>query len=426
MSIKSNKGIFSKLVSATFYENSREAIKAIKGNLLRTILTASIVAIGIISLVGILTAIDAIKYNVTSGLADLGGNSYDIKNVSRNRNFGGRRIKSKNPLEYKELSQFKKKFAQANQISLSARVSGSVEVKRFSKKTNPNSILVGGDLYYLQNNALELISGRNFSNLELVNGMNVVIIGGEIAKTLFDKEDPINQVIGFLDRKFKVVGVLDKSGGLGGGQADRTLIIPIENAYRISSGGSPSYSITVRVDDPSNFDISMGEATGLMRLIRKDELGQPNSFEISRSESVAQSLDEITGYLRIGGFIIASVALLGASIALMNIMMVSVTERTREIGVRKALGATPNKIMQQFLVEAVTVCLIGGSLGILIGILAGNGLALLFGAEGGGFFVPWLWISLGLTICIVVGVVSGLYPAIKASRLDPIESLRYE
>lgn len=414
-------------ISPNHLENFREAFKSIRSNLLRTVLTVIIVAMGITSLVGILTSIDGIKYKVTSGLADLGGNSYDIEDVSGDRRFGGRRVKTKKPLEYKELLAFRKKFQQASEISLTASLSRSIEAKRFSEKTNPNSQLVGGDKYYLQNNALDLKVGRNFSNIELLNGMNVAIIGNAIAKKLFkDSEDPINQVIGFLDRKFVVVGVLDKSGGLGGGSADRRIIIPLENAYRISSGSSPSYSITVKVADPSKFDISMGEATGLMRLIRKDELGTPNSFKISRSESVANSLNEISTILKIGGGVISFITLLGASIALMNIMMVSVTERTREIGVRKALGATPSRIRQQFLVEAISICLIGGFFGILFGIIIGNLVALAFSDAGGGFFIPWAWIILGFTLCVVVGISSGYYPASRASKLDPIDSLRYE
>lgn len=412
-------------INPTYTENYREATKSIRGNLLRTALTAMIVAIGILSLVGIMTSIDAIKHQITSDLSGLGGNSFDIQNISRERKFGGRRIRSKNPLEYKELLAFKKRFTQADQISMSARLSGSIEVKRISKKTNPNSQLIGGDQYYLVNNSLNLDKGRNFSNIELRNGMNVVILGHEIAKTLFDDADPLNQLVGFLNRKFLVVGVLENSGGKGGGASDRTLIIPIENAYRISSGTTPSYSISVKVAAGSDFDISMGEATGLMRQLRKDQLGEPNSFEISRSESVAQALDDISGSLKMGGAVIGIITLLGASIALMNIMMVSVTERTREIGVRKALGATPQRIRQQFLVEAVLICLFGGAGGILCGIAIGNLLAI-FAFDSKSFFMPWLWTFLGFSICALVGVIAGIYPAIKASKLDPIESLRHE
>ena len=168
----------------------------------------------------------------------------------------------------------------------------------------------------------------------------------------------------------------------------------------------------------------MAEATGIMRKVRQDQLGKEESFEINRSDSMLKSLNDISGYLKIGGSLVGFITLLGASIGLMNIMMVSVTERTREIGVRKALGATKKQIRQQFLVEAIVVCLLGGVVGIILGVLMGNGIAKLIGQ--GSFFVPWFWVLVGLTVCVVVGLISGYYPAFKASKLDPIESLRYE
>jgi putative ABC transport system permease protein len=408
-----------------FTESIKEAFNSVKSNLLRTVLTASIIAIGIMSLVGILTAIDAIKSNITSGLADLGGNSFDVKDLQRERRRGGRRAPRKNPIEYKQAVNFKKRFKMANEVSISASVSGSVEVKRLSKKTNPNSRMVGGDQYYLGNNSLDLKEGRNFSIVELMNGMNVVVIGSELAKFLFEEnENPINKQVGFMNQKYTVIGVLEESGGLGGGGTDRSLIVPIENAYRNSQGYTPTYMVTTKIDDPSKFESAMSEATGVMRQIRRDELGKPNSFELSRSETVADSLDEISGYLKAGGGLIGFITLLGAAIGLMNIMMVSVTERTREIGVRKALGATPSKIRQQFLLEAIVICLMGGFVGIFIGIALGNAVALAIG--DGNFLVPWVWVFMGFTICVLVGVISGYYPASKAAKLDPIESLRYE
>jgi len=168
----------------------------------------------------------------------------------------------------------------------------------------------------------------------------------------------------------------------------------------------------------------MGEATGLMRSIRRDEIGRESSFDLERSETLAQEMESITSALRIGGFGVGFITLLGASIALMNIMLVSVTERTREVGVRKALGATPLRIRQQFVIEAIVVCLLGGIAGIILGILIGNGISRLMGIEI--FVVPWLWMSMGLIVCIAVGLISGYYPAHKASKLDPIESLRFE
>jgi putative ABC transport system permease protein len=404
-------------------ENIREATKSIKENLLRTSLTASIIAIGIMALVGILTAIDAIEYSVTSGLAQLGGNSFDIRDVSRGRRQGGVLLSTKSQISYEEAQRFRERYT-GGAVSLSTMVSGSVEAKHLSKKTNPNSRLMGVDQYFLDNKGLNLQAGRNFSPIELQEGAQVAVIGSEIAKTLFDKENPIGKVFGMIDRKYLIIGVLDASGGLGGGRDDRSILIPIENGYRVAGSQRLYYTITVSGKTPQGLDYAMGEATGLMRLVRKDALGEPDSFDVSRSESVADSLREISTSLRLGGGLISFVTLIGASIGLMNIMMVSVTERTREIGVRKALGATPSRIRQQFLIEAIVICLLGGAFGIVLGIVGGNLVTAIFGNLV--FVIPWVWIITGLVVCVVVGISSGYIPARKASRLDPIESLRYE
>ena len=202
------------------------------------------------------------------------------------------------------------------------------------------------------------------------------------------------------------------------------MIIPIETANAMGSQRSLRYQLTTSIDRPEELQFAMGEATGLMRAIRKDQLGKENSFEISKSDSLSDTLDDIAGWMRLVALVLGFITLFGASICLMNIMMVSVTERTREIGVRKALGATPTKIKQQFLIEAIVICVMGGSLGVIFSILLGNIVPMLIGA--GSFTVPWLWIVVGLIVCICVGLISGYLPARKAARLDPIESLRFE
>jgi putative ABC transport system permease protein len=203
------------------------------------------------------------------------------------------------------------------------------------------------------------------------------------------------------------------------------MIIPIIVANQLASGAGLNYRLNVGIADPNQMDFAMGEATGLMRKIRRDEVGHPNSFEIEKSESLAQEMESITSGLRFGGFGVGFITLLGASIALMNIMLVSVTERTREVGVRKALGATPLRIRQQFVIEAIVVCVLGGILGVLLGITLGNILSrFVFKIEA--FVMPWMWIMIGMIVCIAVGLLSGYYPAHKASKLDPIESLRFE
>ncbi len=410
-------------------ENIKEALRAVKVNLLRTILTGAIIAIGITSLVGMLTAIDGIKAQIEDSFSGLGASNFDI----RSKGFsGGRAVqegkteKTYPPVNYPEAMAFKSEFSEIGPATVFSTISGAAEVKRGSKKTNPNIRITGGDELYLNIKGIQVESGRNFSASEVQNGQNVCIIGQELVDLLFEKnENPLNQLLSFFGRKYTVIGVIEKQGSVGGGSgADRAIFIPIENASRLDSSGTFRYTITASGSDPIQLDYEMGQATGIMRKIRQDRVAQPDSFELTKSRSVSESLEEVAGYLRIGGFTIGFVTLLGASIGLMNIMMVSVTERTREIGVRKALGATPLRIRQQFLIEAIVICILGGILGVILGIGIGNVVANLIGP--GGFLVPWFWIMMAFVICIVVGLGSGYVPAYKASRLDPIESLRYE
>jgi putative ABC transport system permease protein len=258
-------------------------------------------------------------------------------------------------------------------------------------------------------------------------GSNTAIIGGEIAEKLFrEQAAALDQEISIAGAKFKVIGILEKKGGLGSSSSsDRTVIVPLKNAQTLGSQTAEFvYNMTVFVKNPAKLNFTMEEARGLMRRIRGDKPGEKDSFVISRSESLASSLSETSGLLKIGGFGIGLITLLGASIGLMNIMLVSVTERTREIGIRKAIGAKPSDIRKQFLTEAIAICQIGGVIGIFTGIGIGNLTAIFIGA--GEFFVPVTWLLVALVLCVLVGVFSGFYPAYKASKLDPIEALRYE
>jgi putative ABC transport system permease protein len=410
-----------------FLENIRESLRSIRGNLLRTILTALIVSIGLFALVGILTGIDAMKSSLSETFASLGANSFELKAKGYTNQFrrGGRQTKQYPAINYLQAKQYKAQMGPEAQVGLSAFIAGAVEVKANGEKTNPNMQVVAGDENYLRIQGYNLAAGRIFSQAELSSGANVLIVGQEIQQKLYPRQSIVGKYVSALGRRFLVVGMLEKSGStMGGGGADRIAFIPLETGNQMPRSRALTYDIKTATTRPETMRYLMGQATGAMRAVRHDKLGQEDSFEVESSESMAKDLDDLTGKMKFGGGIIAFITLLGASIALMNIMLVSVTERTREIGVRKALGATALQIRQQFLIEAIVICVLGGVLGIVLGVLGGNAVSLFVGS--GSFLMPWLWMGLGFAICITVGLASGYYPAGKAAALDPIESLRYE
>jgi len=407
-------------------ENVREGLRSVKANLLRSVLTALIVAIGITSLVGILTAIDGIEYSVSESLSSLGVNTFDIYS-KWNRNSSQEGVKQKvfSDLTLAESQKFIDQFEYPAIVALSARLTILAEVKYQSQKTSPNVDVRGVNEEYIAIKGLNIEQGRNFSKFEIQNGGKVAVLGWKLAQTLYgDNPNPIGTNVSFRGTQFRVIGLLKEKGDLSENNFDNMLIIPIKVANQLAAGQQLRYRLNVGIQDMNQLDYALGEATGLMRKIRQDDVGQENSFEIEKSESLAQELESITKGLRFGGFGVGFITLLGASIALMNIMLVSVTERTREIGVRKALGATTLRIRQQFVIEAIVVCVLGGIGGVILGILIGNLISRAMGITA--FVVPWLWMIVGMVICIVVGLLSGYYPAHKASKLDPIESLRFE
>lgn len=407
-----------------FTENIKEALTSIKNNLLRSLLTLLIIAVGITCLVGILTAIDAILFSMSDNFNRMGANTFRIRPADetiKTTKDGKKQVESP-PVTFEQAVEFKDKFRYSGaHVSIETRCESGATVKWGEEKTNPNVSVFGIDENYFTTSSLELDLGRNFS----INENNKVILGADIVKKLFnDKpEKALGKSISVNSDRYEVIGVLKKKGSGSGGGGDRVVYIPLLPAKFRYGYADKNYSVSIAMSNATMVDAAINKATGVMRNIRKLSALDQNDFEIRKSDSILQKLKEMTSTLRLSTVIIAMLTLLGASIGLMNIMLVSVTERTKEIGVRKALGATSNNILIQFLTEAIVICLLGGLVGIVLGIGMGYAITLII---KGRFFIPWAWILLGIVVCIVVGIVSGLYPALKAAKLDPIEALRYE
>jgi putative ABC transport system permease protein len=282
---------------------------------------------------------------------------------------------------------------------------------------------MGIDNEYLQIADTKMEAGRTFSNNELYNGSYVCVLGNSIAHKLFKKSaDAIDKTVSVGDVKYHVIGVAESKGGSMMMNSDNIVYMPLATVRSVY-GGDHSYVINVMVKDISLKNTASEETEGLFRVIRKLPLDAKDDFGISANDSLVNNVLDLIGYIRAAALVIGIVTLLGSVIGLMNIMLVSVAERTREIGVSKALGARSSTIKQQFLSESVIISLLGGTIGIILGVAAGNMVGIAFKT---GFIMPWLWVCLGFTLCAVVGIISGIYPAVKASKLDPIVALRYE
>lgn len=411
---------------ALLKENLRISLNAIRSNTLRSVLTIFIIALGIMALVGILTAIDSIKGSISNEFASMGANTFTIASRGMRVNVAGKRYRTKNHpyVNMRQAIDFKDRFQFPAIVSISVYASGASTIKQKSKKTNPNISVYGIDENYLTTAGLEVSSGRNFSAHELEAGRAVVIIGNEVAKKIFEKnEDPLDKFISVGGGKYRVVGVLKSKGSGFGGGPDRSVYLPYGNVATYFSRPNMNYAISIKPNDPKLLEYAVSEAEGVFRIVRNLKATDESDFNIEKSDSLAQILLENLKYVTYAATIIGMITLLGAAVGLMNIMLVAVAERTREIGTRKAIGAKSATIKQQFLFEAIVICQLGGILGVILGILIGNIMSMIIGSP---FIIPWIWIITGLVLCLCVGLASGYLPAVKASRLDPIEALRYE
>ncbi len=409
-----------------YKENIKISLESIRSHFLRTILTVLIIGFGITALIGILTSIDAIKYYFTKELSMMGANTFSINNRGLRIVIGGKRTKPKNNriISWEETKRFKEEYTLNAWVSTSIDGTWIATVKYLSEKSHPNINVKGVDKDYIYTSGETLSAGRNFTNNDIQYGQHVAIIGQDIVKTLFkNKENPIGKIITVGPGKYKVIGILKEKGSSMGFSGDRSVWLPINNVRQYFSRPNMNYRMSILPKNNLDIEAAIGEATGIFRIIRNDQLGDTDSFAIIKSDNLADMLLENLKLIRWVATAIGVITLFGAAIGLMNIMLVSVTERTREIGIRKALGATSKMIRTQFLIEAVVISQIGGVVGVILGILIGNAVSYQIGST---FIIPWDWMILGISLCFIVAIISGIIPANKAAKLDPIESLRYE
>lgn len=414
--------------------------KNLAGNKLRTTITVIIIALGIFALILIITAIQAASNKLTESFSTMGSNAFSIRYKERTIRFGGHRQRAETrktkqkerssslgmPIKLEEAEEFKKRYDfPESQVSIALRGPSAVVVNTRSKKTNPDVNVFGGDENYLELNGYNLLFGRNLSPAEVESGQNICMIGDGVAEKLFgdNKSRAVDAIIHVNHYPYRVVGVLEDKGSSAFFNTSRIVVTSYNNVRRLFASPEASYNIGVKVSDIRYMDMATGEARGVFRPIRKQAIKDSDNFYIDKSDSIAEALLTNLGFLEIGTIGIAFITLIGAAIGLMNIMLVAVSERTKEIGLAKALGSTSSGIRTMFLLESVLISLMGAVAGIISGILLGNLVAVLLDT---GLVVPWGWVSAGILVCFLVGLAAGYYPAVKASRLDPIVALRYE
>jgi putative ABC transport system permease protein len=412
-------------ISPLMTENFHVSLSAIKSSRLRSILTIMIIAIGIMSLVGILTATDSLKALVNDNFGRMGTNSFSIRSLFSDQMTSDRRSRviNRRNITYAQAKAFCELYTVPSVKTVYANAMNNATIKYETQKTNPTTRVRAIDENYMQFSGAKMNMGRSFNARDMETSAFVCIIGANVRKTLFGTENPIGKVITAGAVRYEVDGVLESQGSTFNGGSDNEVWITMTNARGLYLSDNTYYSIGVVPESGVNIQEAIDNAEQIFRSVRRLSPVDLSDFRITKSDAMLQDLMNILSYVTIAAFVIGAITLLGAAVGLMNIMLVSVKERTREIGTRKALGANSATIKQQFLFESIVIGQIGGLIGILLGIVAGNITAGLMHAP---FVMPWLWMFCGVMVCLAVSVASGYIPAVRAAKLDPIEALRYE
>ena len=411
------------------------AFRTVRGNKLRTGITVTIIALGIAALIGIITAIQAMNEGLRDSFSTMGANGFTLSYKERfrfNDNDQDQKVDTKKAkksnldkyIQLYEAESFKQKYTYPALVSISLTGFGNYEIHYKEKKTNPNVRMNGGDENYLAVNGFTIEAGRNLTLADVQSGRSVCMIGSDVATKLFGqyKDKAVDKFINVGGNPYRVIAVLKEKGSSALLRADNVIITSYNNVRRTGMSGN-SFTIGVLAKDISQVDGAVNEATAVFRNVRKLLPTDDDNFVIEKSDKLATTFIGLLGSIQAAAAAIGLITLIGAAIGLMNIMLVSVNERTREVGLIKALGGKRKNIRQQFLFESVIISLLGALFGIILGVLIGNVFAMFLSA---GFAIPWAWVIAGIIICSGVGLLAGIWPAVKASRLNPITALRYE
>ena len=405
-----------------FLEIILQSFQTIKQNKLRTSLTILGIVVGIFSIIVIMTIITMLQTTINSGFSFLNKNSFEIMKYPPLTQHHSKEFRNRKDITLADFYRLEGMLKNAKYIGAALSRGGEV-VKYGNKETNPNTAVAGITEGFLQTSSITINRGREIRASDINYSNNICLIGPDVIDKLFGTIDPLGQTITVKGRPLLIIGILNKRPAIFGAQLDNYIIIPITTYQSMYGGKRRNVSITVTSFSDNDYDATIDAAIGYMRTIRKVQPGKDNDFAIMSNESLIGQINDITAGVKIGALAVSIIALLAAGVGIMNIMLVSVTERTREIGIRKAVGANKWDILYQFLVEAITLCFAGGIFGILIGVGVGN---LVGGLLNATSVIPYNWVLIGLTMCVVVGIIFGTYPAYKAANLDPIEALRYE
>lgn len=401
------------------------AVQSISNNKLRTSLTILGVVVGIFSIIVIMTIVTMLQNSIENGLSMLNKNTFQIEKFDRMQEVGGgsdRNWRNRKDITINEAYRLKELLTDALYVGAEQWQFGKV-IKFDNYETNPNIQVAGETIDGIKTNNWKVAYGRDLRESDIEYSTNVCLLGQDIVDKIFPNMNPINQNIRVDGKPFKVAGVLERQPAMFGDSRDNFVIIPITTWQSMYGKYTESVNIMVTAPSKESYNDVIEAAIGYFRKIRKVPAGEPDDFSIFSNESLINQVNDITGPIKIGALAVSLVALLAAGIGIMNIMLVSVTERTREIGIRKAIGARKSSILIQFLIEAILLCFFGGLLGIVIGIGIGNLAGSLINAQ---MAIPYDWVFIGISMCITVGLIFGTYPAYKAANLDPIEALRYE